>query len=119
MEFKHGDEVLCKAEGNKRVKWMRATVVKKESERTYKIKLEGGRIRLCHGDQLRKFYKKDLPIVIPPSRKTIDITSSTPSHQTPINSPGTSSTPNSSPHTPQNTTNIDDDLLRHHNRYAN
>lgn len=110
MEFKVNDEVLCKAEGNKRVKWMKAVVVSKESERTYKIKLEGGRVRLCHGDQLREFHNKDKNIVIPPQNK---ISTCTLWDQLPFQSPQTPESPFQSqlqsPHTPVNNTTTSDD----------
>lgn len=96
LEFKPNEVVLCKAEGNKRVKWMKAVVVSKESELTYKIKLDSGHIRLCHGEQLRKFYKSDTQIVIP--QQILNDTHLTPfqSPQTPESSVQTSQTPTNS-----------------------
>lgn len=106
MEFKSNEAVLCKAEGDKRVKWMKAVVVSKGSERTYKIKMECGRIRLCHGDQLRKFYNKEKDIVIPPQ---IGSNTCTSWNELPFHSPSLES-PIPLPQTPTNNTpNSDED----------
>lgn len=99
IKFKRDEDVLCKAEGNKSVKWMKAVVVSKESECTYKIKLEGGRIRLCHGDQLRKFYRKGKDIIIPPYNSQSNNEQSTVWDNLPFHSP---KTPDKSHHSPQN-----------------
>lgn len=63
--FNNNDKILCKAESNTQIKWIKGVVINRESASIYKVKLENGRIRLCHGDQLRKFYDKDKEIIIP------------------------------------------------------
>lgn len=104
MDFKKDETVLCKAEGNKHVKWMKAVVVSKESKLTYKIKLQSGRIRLCHGDQLRKFYKEDLPIAIPQQNTQTTTETGNSWLELPFQSPNTSTASSQQPQTPDNNT---------------
>lgn len=75
IEFNVNEEILCKAEGNTRVVWLKGVIVKRESTSLYKVKLENGRVRSYHGDQLRKYNKRHDEIFIPQkTRETVETT---------------------------------------------
>lgn len=66
IPFKVNDLVVYKAVGPQTMKWIRAKVVEVLSVCRYKIKLmPNGTIRVCHGDQIRKFNSRIEPDIFP------------------------------------------------------
>lgn len=41
-------------------------VIKRESKSLYKVKTALGRVRVYHGEQLRKYHKNEIQLFIPP-----------------------------------------------------
>lgn len=57
--FKPKQSILYRNIGNTAIKWQRGTIIEQMSKNIYKIKTASGRIRMCHGDQLRIFVEKE------------------------------------------------------------
>lgn len=111
--FEINDSVVYKAVGPQTMKWIRAKVIEVLSVCRYKIKLmPNGNIRVCHGDQIRKFNADTEPSIFPTREPgTVEIKEQHSEHSSEIESEAnseelTSSEDNSSSNEPTSSQSI-------------
>lgn len=56
--FKPKDTILYRSVGNNKVTWIKGMILKQISKSLFEIRVDNGRTKICHGDQIRKFNIK-------------------------------------------------------------